>query len=184
MHVEKNICESLLGTLLNIPKKTKDRVKARLDMFEMNIRTKLAPELRGQQTYLPPSCTTLSKSEKTSLCGCLKGVKVPYGFSSNISSLVSMKDLRLNGLKSHDFHTLMQQLVPSAIRGIMSPKARTVVHRLCVIFSPLCAKVIDTSELDGLQEQIVVTLCQLEKFFPPSFFDIMVNLSVHFVREV
>ncbi|CAM8972690.1 unnamed protein product [Rhodiola kirilowii] len=44
MHVEKNICESLLGTLLNIPGKTKDGVKARLDMLEMNIRTKLAPE--------------------------------------------------------------------------------------------------------------------------------------------
>ncbi|CAM8947771.1 unnamed protein product [Rhodiola kirilowii] len=93
MHVEKNICESLLGTLLNIPGKTKDGVKARLDMLEMNIRTKLAPELRGQRTYLPPSCTTLSKSEKTSLCECLKGVKVSYGFSSNIASLVSMKDL-------------------------------------------------------------------------------------------
>ncbi|CAM8885163.1 unnamed protein product [Rhodiola kirilowii] len=184
MHVEKNICESLLGTLLNIPGKTKDGIKARLDMLEMNIRTKLAPESRGQRTYLPPSCTTLSRSEKTSLCGCLKGVKVPYGFSSNIASLVSMKDLRLNGLKSHDCHTLMQQLLPIAIRGIMSPKVRTAIQRLCVIFSSLCPKVIDTSELDGLQEQIVVTLCQLEMFFPPSFFDIMVHLTVHLVREV
>ncbi|CAM8916823.1 unnamed protein product [Rhodiola kirilowii] len=175
MHVEKNICECLLGTLLNIPRKTKYGVKTRLDMLEMNIRTKLAPELRGQRTYLPLSCTTLSKSEKTSLCGCLKGVKFPYGFSSNIASLVSMKDLRLNGLKSHDCHTLMQQLLPIAIRGIMSPKARTAVQRLCVIFSSLCVKVIDTSELDGLQEQIVVTRCQLEMFFPPSFFDIMVR---------
>ncbi|CAM8940965.1 unnamed protein product [Rhodiola kirilowii] len=161
MHVEKNICESLLGTLLNIPEKTKDGVKARLDMLEMNIRTKLAPEPRGQRTYLPPSCTTLSKSEKTSLCGCLRGVKVPYGFSSNIASLVSMKDLRLKGLKSHVCHTLMQQLLPIAIRGILSPKVRAAVQRLCVIFSSLCAKVIETSELDGLQEQIVVTLCQL-----------------------
>ncbi|CAM8880194.1 unnamed protein product [Rhodiola kirilowii] len=95
MHVEKNKCDSLVSTLLNIPRKTNDGVKARLDMLEMNIRTKLAPETRGQRTYLPLSCTTLSKSEKISLCGCLKGVKGPYGFSSNIDSLVSMKDLRL-----------------------------------------------------------------------------------------
>ncbi|CAM8966364.1 unnamed protein product [Rhodiola kirilowii] len=71
MHVEKNICDSLIGTLLNIPGKTKDGVKARLDMLDMNIRTKLAPEARGQRTYLPPSCTTLSKSEKSRFCGCL-----------------------------------------------------------------------------------------------------------------
>ncbi|CAM8913860.1 unnamed protein product [Rhodiola kirilowii] len=184
MHVEKNICDSLIGTLLNIPGKTKDGVKARLDMLDMNIRTKLALETQGQRTYLPPSCTTLSKSEKSRFCGCLKGVKVPYGFSSNIATLVSMKDLRLNGLKSHDYHTLLQQLLPIAIRGILPPKVRAATQRICVIFSSLCAKVVDPTELDRLQEQVVITLCQLEMFFPPSFFDIMVHLTVHFVREV
>ncbi|CAM8962633.1 unnamed protein product [Rhodiola kirilowii] len=78
----------------------------------------------------------------------------------------------------------MQQLLPIAIRGIPSPKVRAAVQRLCVIFSSLCAKVIDTSELDGLQEQIVVTLCQLERFFPPRVFNIMVHLTVHLVREL
>ncbi|CAM8947131.1 unnamed protein product [Rhodiola kirilowii] len=184
MYVEKNICESLLSTLLNILGKTKDGVKARLDMLEMNICTKLAHEPRGQRTYLPPSCTTLSKSEKTNLCGCLRGVKVPYGFSSNIDSLVSMKNLRLNNLKSHGWHTLMQQLLPIAIKGILSSKVRAAVQRLCIIFSSLCAKVTEISELDGLQKQIVVTLCQLEMFFPPIFFDIMVHLTIHLVREL
>ncbi|KAL8145946.1 hypothetical protein AgCh_003901 [Apium graveolens] len=32
MHIEKNVCESITGTLLNIPGKTKDGVKARLDL--------------------------------------------------------------------------------------------------------------------------------------------------------
>ncbi|XP_073153348.1 uncharacterized protein [Henckelia pumila] len=31
MHIEKNVCESLIGTLLNVPGKTKDGVAARLD---------------------------------------------------------------------------------------------------------------------------------------------------------
>ena len=35
MHIEKNICEALLGTLLNIPEKTKDREFVRLDMAAM-----------------------------------------------------------------------------------------------------------------------------------------------------
>ncbi|CAM8928553.1 unnamed protein product [Rhodiola kirilowii] len=108
MHVEKNIRDNLIGTLLNIPGKTKDGLKPRMDMLDMNIRTKLAPQTEGKRTYLPPSCTTLSKNEKTILRGCLKGVKVPYGYSSNIASLVSMKNLRLNGLKSHDYHVLIQ----------------------------------------------------------------------------
>ncbi|KAL6318249.1 hypothetical protein AAG906_035758 [Vitis piasezkii] len=35
-----------------------------------------------------------------------------------------------------------------------------------------------------LQNDLVVTLCLLEKYFPPSFFDIMLHLTVHLVREV
>ncbi|RVW70679.1 hypothetical protein CK203_059005 [Vitis vinifera] len=49
-------------------------------------------------------------------------------------------------------------------------------------------KVVDVSTLDELQNEVVVTLCLFEKYFPPSFFDIMVHLmvhlTVHLVREV
>ncbi|KAA0054101.1 hypothetical protein E6C27_scaffold131G00070 [Cucumis melo var. makuwa] len=39
------------------------------------------------------------------------------------------------------------------------------------------------TKLDALQEDIVMTLCNLEKYFPPSFSTIMVHLVVHLVRE-
>ncbi|GKC39886.1 retrovirus-related pol polyprotein from transposon TNT 1-94, partial [Tanacetum coccineum] len=44
-------------------------------------------------------------------------------------------------------------------------------------------KEISLQELDKLQLELV-TLCLLEKFFPPSFFDIMIHLTVHLTREV
>ena len=56
--------------------------------------------------------------------------------------------------------------------------------KLCLLFAKICCKVIDPKELDSLQEDIVVTLCKFEMFFPPSFFDIMVHLVLHLVREV
>ncbi|KAA0067498.1 hypothetical protein E6C27_scaffold50G00050 [Cucumis melo var. makuwa] len=43
---------------------------------------------------------------------------------------------------------------------------------------------IDVTQVEKLQEDIVITLCLLEKYFPPSFFTIMVHLTVHLVREV
>ena len=43
---------------------------------------------------------------------------------------------------------------------------------------------VDVSTLDKLKNQLVVTLYLLEKYFPPSFFDIMIHLMVHLVREV
>ena len=108
--MEKNVCDSIIGTLLNIKGKTKDGINARKDLVEIGVRLELRPQSHGKWTYLPPACHTLSKSEKISFCGCLQGVKVPQGYSSNIKSLVSMKDLKLMGLKSHDCHVLMQDL--------------------------------------------------------------------------
>ncbi|VVA36155.1 PREDICTED: transposon, partial [Prunus dulcis] len=91
---------------------------------------------------------------------------------------------RLLGLKSHDCHTLMQQLLHVAIRSVLEKPARYAITRLCFFFNAICAKAVDVSKLDKLEEDVVVTLCLLEKYFPLSFFDIMVHLVVHLVREV
>ena len=142
MYVEKNVCDSIIGTLLNIKGKTKDGINARKDLVEMSVRFELQPQPHGKLKYLPPACHTLSKSKKISFCGCLGGVKVPQEHSSNIKSLISMEDLKLIGLKSHDCHVLMQDLLPIAIRGILPKSVRQVITRLCLFFNAICRKVI------------------------------------------
>jgi len=79
MHVEKNVCDSIIRTLLNIKGKTKDGINARKELIEMGVCFELQPQPHGKRTYLPPACHTLSKYEKISFCGCLRGVKVPQG---------------------------------------------------------------------------------------------------------
>jgi hypothetical protein len=44
MHVEKNVCKALVGTLLDIPGKTKDTLKVRMDLEEMKLRKYLHHE--------------------------------------------------------------------------------------------------------------------------------------------
>ncbi|XP_031127651.1 uncharacterized protein LOC116029751 [Ipomoea triloba] len=150
MHVEKNVCDSLVGTLLDIKGKTKDGLNARLDLIEMGIRPTLAPRSGDKKTYLPPAAHTLSRKEKISFCECLRRVKVPQWYSSNINRLVNIQDLKLVGLKSHDCHALMQQLLSVAVRGILPKKLRYTVIRLCFFFNAICAKVIDLDKLDEL----------------------------------
>ncbi|KAL4591898.1 hypothetical protein LXL04_004873 [Taraxacum kok-saghyz] len=85
MHIEKNVCESLIRLLLNNPKRPKDELHARDDMVAMGIRPELAPITEeGRRTYLPPACYTMSKDEKTMFCGCLHGIKVPSGILSRL----------------------------------------------------------------------------------------------------
>ena len=45
MHNEKNVCGSLLGTLLNTPGKTKNGIGTLLDFIEMGVRKELAPKV-------------------------------------------------------------------------------------------------------------------------------------------
>ncbi|VVA38614.1 PREDICTED: transposon, partial [Prunus dulcis] len=171
MHIEKNVCDSIIGTLLEIPGKNKDGIAARLDLLNMGVKTDLQPEYGQRRTRLPPGPWNLSRAEKRAVCNSFYGMKVP-------------EDSRLLGLKSHDCHTLMQQLLPVAIRSVLEKPARYAITRLCFFFNAICAKTVDVSKLDKLEEDVVVTLCLLEKYFPPSFFDIMVHLVVHLVREV
>ncbi|XP_020235601.1 uncharacterized protein LOC109815320 [Cajanus cajan] len=184
MHVEKNVCDNVIETLLNIKGKTKGGVKARQDLVDMGIRSELHIQFIGKCTYLPPSCHTLSKNEKKSFCECLCNVKVPQGYSSNVKSLVFMQDLKLIGLKSHNCHVLMQQFLPVIIRNILPFSIRVAITRLCLFFNAICKKVTDTLKLDELENEAITILCQLEMYFPPSFFDIMVHLIVHLVREI
>nr|CAD40254.2 OSJNBb0096E05.3 [Oryza sativa Japonica Group] len=182
---EKNVCESLVGLMLNIPGKTKDGLNARLDLQDMNIRSELQPKRDAEigKVYLPPACHTLSEDEKIAMLSCLKDIKVPSGYSARISKYVKLDDLKLVGMKSHDCHVLITQILPVAIRGILPPKVRHTIQRLCAFFNAIGQKVIDPEDLDGLQTDIVNTLCHLEMFFPLSFFDIMVHLSVHLVKQ-
>ena len=104
MHVEKNVCDSVIETFFKIQGKTNDDLNTHQDLAEMGIRDQFHPRSDGKKIYLPPACHTLSRKEKISFCQCLHNVKVPQGFSSIIKSLVQLKDLKLVGLKSHDSH--------------------------------------------------------------------------------
>ncbi|XP_073152841.1 uncharacterized protein [Henckelia pumila] len=184
MHIEKNVFESLINTLMNVKGKTKDNVAARLDMLQMGVRPELRPEFGEKKTYLPPSTCSFTKKEKLQVCQSLMDIKVPEGYSSNMTNLVFMSELKLFGLKSHDFHVLMQHFLPILIRDAAPKHVRYAIIRLCFFFKDICSKVIDVAKLDKLQSDLVVTLCLLEQYFPPSFFDVMVHLTVHLVREV
>lgn len=102
MRIEKNICESILATLFKVKGKTKDTFKARKDMEDMKTRKELHLIKRPNGKYARPSTSyTLKKKNASSFCECLKSVKFPDGFASNINICVNEKEGKILGLKSH-----------------------------------------------------------------------------------
>jgi hypothetical protein len=119
MHIKKNLCESLLRILLNTDGKTRDHEHARADIKKMRIRSELWLNDSVKGTELPTSCITLSKHEKD-FCGFLKNVKVPSGYSTNVSRLISFSYLKVApDMKSHNYHVLLTQMITVGIRYIL-----------------------------------------------------------------
>lgn len=178
MHIERNVGNSIVSTLLHCGK-SKDGLNTRKDLEHLGIRKDLHPSIKGKRTYLPAAPWSLSKSEKKVFCKRLFYFKGPDGYCSNISRGVSLEDCKVSRLKSHDYHVLMQQLLPVAIRGLLPKGPRLAILRMCAFFNRLCQRVIDVEQISVMETEIVETLCMFERFFPPSFFDIMVHLTVH-----
>ncbi|XP_075665944.1 uncharacterized protein LOC142635709 [Castanea sativa] len=139
MHVEKNISESIYGTLLGIEGRNKDTDKARIDLQNMNFRHTLHLKQCPNGSYdKPRDFFSLSPNERDGFSDFLKSVKYPDGYAANISSF----------------------------------------------FQDLCSRTLKRSELEKLEERIVLILCKFERFFPLTFLDVMVYLAIHLPQEV
>ncbi|KAL3638393.1 hypothetical protein CASFOL_017764 [Castilleja foliolosa] len=184
MHTEKNICESILGTLMNVEGKTKDTVKARLDLEDMKIRKELHLIKKNNDKYAMPAASyVMTKKERQDFCEFIRSVKFPDGYASNISRCVTATDQKLSGMKSHDCHVILQRILPPGIRGSLTKEVREVLTELGQFFQHLCCKKLNKTELEKMKSDICLIMCKLEKIYPPAFFDIMVHLSIHLPDE-
>ena len=77
----------------------------------------------------------------------------------------------------------MKQVLPIIICGILSDEVCEPIIELCHILSSICLKELKKDELELLVPQIAITVCKLERLFPPSFFDVMVYLLLHLPEE-
>ncbi|XP_074373767.1 uncharacterized protein LOC141714130 [Apium graveolens] len=185
IHIEKNICDKILGTLLNIGGKTKDHLNARQDLEEMGIRKDLHPvKCDDKDVEIRASTFDMTKKEKEIFYSVLMNAKLPYGSASNISRCVQMKERKISGYKSHDAHFILQFLLQFAVVKTLKPEVAIPLMRLGAFFRGIYGKVIELEDVEKLQKEIIEILCELEMIFPPAFFDIMVHLPIHLCKEI
>lgn len=181
MHIEKNVTDSVLGTLLATDRKNKDTYNARLDCVHLGIKKGLQPKSDGAR---PPSASfNLKPEEKTLMCEVFASSTLPDGVASNIARSVRVEEKKLAGLKSHDSHIIMQYLLPLAIRHALPKFVARIFIELSSFFRNLCTKVGTVAIFNSLSRRIAIVLCMLEHIMPPSFFDVMVHLPIHLADE-
>ena len=109
-------------------------------MQHLGIRKELHPvELENGQFELLVASWTLKKEEKRALICFFNELKVPTGYCANPKRLVNMRELKFNygPMKAHDCHVIMTQLLLVALRGILPPKVRAPIIKLCSFFNTI-----------------------------------------------
>jgi hypothetical protein len=130
----------------------------------------------------PHASYVLTAEEFEVFAQAIESLKMPMGYSSTLGKHIQGK--KFGSRKSHDYHVLMQQILPLALRGLLTPGARMAVMRMCKVFRRICTKDYNPTEYESLQVDVAESMALLEIEFPPSFFDIMTHLPYHLVQEL
>ena len=143
IHYKRNIADNVLNTVLGM----KDGPAVWNDMKESGCKKNLhIVEARAPLTgfFVPSAPYVLTPDNKRRLIERLMSLKPPTGFMSNMKSKVD-EDGTVHGLKSHDYHMLLQHILPLVLRGLLPDKVMKPILQLSNIFRKLCTKVQDPS---------------------------------------
>lgn len=93
---------------------------------------------------------TIPKDKKVTFLTTLKNILMPDGYSSNISRCIHLESKRIFGLKSHDCHIIMEQLLPIAIRNVLPNQVVAILVEFCSFFRHICLKNLSLMDLEKL----------------------------------
>jgi hypothetical protein len=157
MHQERNVAESIISMCFDFTGQTKDNIKARRDLAELCDRPHL--ELRQNPSGYesrPRALYCLMLKEREEIFQWLKKLKFPDRYAANIKSAVNLDTGKLVGLKSHDYHILIERLVPVIFRGYFSPDLWKMLAELSYFYRQICAKEISKKLMQMFEKEIVV----------------------------
>ena len=183
MHIEKNMFENIFNTVMDVKGKTKDNIKARLDIALYCNRKNMKLVCDGSRVAKSRASFVLEKNTQLLVYKWLKSLRFPDGHASNISRLVNTEECRLYRMKSHDCHMFMQTLIPLAFCDLLPKGIWDALTKISHFFRDICSSKLNVDHIERLQTNIVETLCKLEMIFPPSFFDLMEHLPIHLPFE-
>ena len=117
MHQERNVAEHIISMVFDTDK-TKDNVKARKDLAEICDRPWLEIQINSNgKESRPRAPYCLKPEDRKQILKWLQTLKFPDRYATNIKRTVNVSTGKLNGLKSHDYHILMEKFLPVMFRG-------------------------------------------------------------------
>ncbi|XP_024009381.1 uncharacterized protein LOC112084472 [Eutrema salsugineum] len=180
MHIEKNFFDNIINTLMSVAGRSKDTIKSRLDIERFCDRAHLHVDANGEAPF---PVYTLEEADRKKLLECVKMVQFPDGYAADLASCADIEKGKFSGMKSHDCHVFMERLLPFIFAELLDRNVHLALSGVGAIFRDLCSRTLQKDRVKILKQNIVLILCNLEKIFPPLFFDVMEHLPIHLPYE-
>ena len=180
MHIFKNVGEVLWKTITGKKesKGQRDDLQNQDRMQALWART----NSNGKQV-LPRAPWVLSKAEAIQVKRTISEFRTPTGCMHCLKGAFT-KDDDLTGLKSHDWHKLLQFVLPVAMKDCLTEDIRATIYKISSLVRWISSKEIRKDSLDAARLNSIEATCMVEKFFPTSILTIQMHLLVHLVDEV
>jgi hypothetical protein len=93
-------------------------------------------------------------------------MKVPFGYSTNISRLILFPDVKVApNVKSHDYHILLTQMIAAGIWNNPPINVRESIMNFCFFFSVIGQKVVSEEALESLKKALLNFMLLRDVFF-------------------
>ena len=154
IHTKKNIAEAIFGTLFDTEGKSKDNTKARDDQEELYDRPlQNMQDPKGKRNWKKPNAWfNLGRPAMNEIILWVKmRLMFPDGYAENLKRGASLDKLKIFGLKSHDWHIWIEQIVPVMFRGFIPEDEWLLLAELCYFFRVICAKELSPDLLEEME---------------------------------
>jgi hypothetical protein len=82
---------------------------------------------------------------------------------SNIKLVVNVITDKLNWLKSHNYHIIIERLMPIMFRDHFDDDLWKIFSKLSYFYKQMCAKKVSKVMMQKLEKEIMILVCKMEK---------------------
>jgi hypothetical protein len=109
-----------------------------------------------------PYC--LNPVERKEILRWLKKLKFLDRYASNIKWVVNISTGKLNGLKSHDYHVIIERLMLVMFCGYFDADLLKIFTELSYFYRQIYDKQFSKAMMQKLEKEITVLVCKMEKY--------------------
>jgi hypothetical protein len=146
MHQERNVAESIISMCFDIIDFSKDDINVRKDLDDLCNRPSMEPKINAKgnlkRTRAP---YYLKPIERKEILMWLKKLKFLDRYVANIKREINVSTGKPNGLKSHDYHIIIERLMPVMFHGYFDADLWKIFAELSYFYRQICAKEVSKS---------------------------------------